>query len=172
MEVAKFWDETLEDCESGLAARVIVIPDESISPYAREQLFDVATLLGLTPVATLVSEAEVAMTVASLLGAPMEAARELGVAVSREHLVLGNGTYEEATLGAIATSSALEGNHLRLVSRGELSLLLASVSSGVVICGERSAIASALARGLDDQIRELMGMDGRRHNPVDPVGTR
>ena len=170
MDLAQFYDTTLTDCESGLAARVIVIPNASMAPYVQGDLVEWASLLGLKSVAVLESEPEMVAVLTSIL-APDGGGRELAeTVVSNARIPFHDGRLRPLSLAGIARTARVSFSAVvSLVASAEARLLLVAVPEGVVICSGAGAMAQALEGGLSSRIREVMGLDGRTFQSTGPA---
>jgi hypothetical protein len=167
MEISRLFDATVTDCESGLAARLITLPEASFAPHVRDRLFSWPTLLGLEEIATLTSAAEVARMLASVLDRQSSLGAELAQAVVNEPLSFGIAA-AELTIAAISRSRS-DDSFVSLVRSGARQLLLAVSGPGVVLCGNAATLSECLLDGLSARIRDSLGMEGRRYRSTGPA---
>ncbi len=171
MDIAQYFDTTVTDCESGLAVRVILIPNASLAPHARDGLLTAAYVLGLRVTARLQSETEVVAVMSSLLSTSNPEARELAQAVATEpRLPFGEAGPQLVSLMAIARSAGDDlARTTSLVSMVDWRLLLVDAPAGMLVCGPAENISAALDRGMAARIREAMGLDGRQFRSTGPA---
>lgn len=139
MDIAQYFDTTVTDCESGLAVRVILIPNASLAPHARDGLLTAAQVLGLRITARLQSETEVVAVMSSLLSTSNPEARELAQAVATEpRLPFGEAGPQLVSLMAIARSAGDDlARTTSLVSMVDWRLLLVDAPAGKHLRGAR-----------------------------------
>lgn len=171
MDVAQFYDTTITDCDTALALRVIVIPTGSVAPFAQGDLVEWGSLLGLSSVAFLESEAEMASVLGSILRPGDEDATALAeIALVEPRIPFATDSLRAESLYRIAASARVPlASVVSLVASPEARLLLVAVPAGVVIVGGAAAVASALESGLSAKIREVMGLDGRKFRSTGPA---
>ena len=171
MDIAQFYDTTLTDCESGLAVRVIVVPNRSMAPYVQGDLVEWAVLLDLRSIAFLESADEMVAVLASIVDPNDPEARRLaGIVVGDPRIPFLNSELRMLSLGEIALSANVPLSAVvSLVASPESKLLLVAVPDGVVVCGGVAAMAGALESGLCTRIREVMGLDGPKFRSTGPA---
>jgi hypothetical protein len=174
MDLAQYFDTTITDCESGLAARLIVVPTVSMAPHARLGVLGLPEMLGLKTEAMLESEREMIAVLASLLRSGDPAAMELATVVVREpRLPLGEAGIQPASLLMIAKSNGeVFHNTVFQVSLREWRLVAVLAPVGMVLAGAAAAVAAMLESGLAVKIRELMGLDGRQFRSTGPAAVK
>ena len=174
MDLAQYFDTTITDCESGLAARLIVVPTASMAPHARLGLLGLPEMLGLTVDAMLESEREIIAVLASLLRSGDPAAVEMATILVREpRLPLGEAGIQPASLLMIARSNGDTLLHTVFqVSLQERRLVAVIAPVGMVLAGPSESISAMLESGLALKLRELMGLDGRQFRPAGPAAVK
>jgi hypothetical protein len=168
MDLARYVDATITDCDSALAVRVVSIPRESLAPHVRNDLFSWPAVLGLKEVARLGTRDEVVSVLAAMLGGG-DTAHGVAEAVADRPLVPFGDPIHDVTLVEMATARTAETLDLAYVTLEGSRLLLATVPDGLVVCAEAADLSRALERGLAAKLRELMGLDGRRYNATGPA---
>jgi hypothetical protein len=172
MDLARFFETTLTDCDAGLAVRLLAIPVDSLAPHARSGVFDWPNLLGVREIARLMSLPEVEMSLASLSGvtSPEQraAAQELAAEALEQELPIGKGLAVSlrALLGHRTGGTR---PYTALGAVGDDMLLLLTSADWIVLFSTAAQLSAALANGLAVRVREAMGLDGRRFRSTGPA---
>ena len=169
MDLSTFYEATITDCESLFALRAITIPQASLAPHVRDALFDWDALLGLTAIASLEGPEELKRVLTSLLEADNSEAEGFArTVVEQAHLVAGS------PLGVVSLAETIaravtkpDGTMSALLAQFEGSyLVLLATTDGIVLIAPVANLSSALKSGLERNLRDLMGLDGRKAQPL------
>lgn len=187
MKIAQIYDTTIYDCESGWAARAIIVPRRSFAnPTMLDQPRQLVRELELENIRT-VAVGELTQTVVEVLeGSGPEVGPRKGLESQSypSHRMLPNAfaeylvsariiPFEQSplsaeTIGSIAAASGVGTGAAvaLLVAAGASPFLLLLVPAGMIVMGAAAGIAKGLEKGLQKRVEDLV--KGEKSKPPKP----